>query len=219
MANANKLQVDVAVPEYMLLTDSNKTPYRAYSPGVPLSDVRLVAAMPHPETGVLRDVIINELAFKRESLAQVKGDEPPARYIAGLVPQTFVPYPEKADDMEYDDNDIDTLRIEVEAQTWTPTLRRPPMYPGIIDELRNKYGKFRTRHDEDYIARKIAEDEAAKARLAGMNRKVITPLKDLHKKERAEKKALGRPELSDADLATIGEVMAKNVQSRSTLEL
>ena len=45
----------------------------------------------------------------------------------------------------------DTLRIDVDTQTWTPTLLRAPLPGTVIDELRGKYSVFRTRHDADYL--------------------------------------------------------------------
>ena len=193
------LKVDIAVPEYVLLKDPDKTPYRPFSAPIPLSDVRLVAPLPHPETGVVRDVVIKELQTV-----------PQGRIIAGVVPEIRIPYPERKP-VEFEDNNIDTLRIEVETKTWVPTLHDPPMPPSIIDELRNKYSKFRTRHDDEYIAKKQEEDYMADVIKTASSRRMITPLKELHRKERMEKKARGKPELSDEMMAKIGEVMAKNM--------
>ena len=46
----------------------------------------------------------------------------------------------------------DGKQVWVDAKTWTgPTLIRALMPTGIIDELRNKYSRFRTRHDVGYL--------------------------------------------------------------------
>ncbi|MCJ1245996.1 hypothetical protein MMC30_003200 [Trapelia coarctata] len=202
-------RADVAIPEYLLINESDKTPIRPYEVPIPLSAVRLVAPLPHPETGVLRDVVIQELKLKAKSLRELKGEDPPSRFIAGLKPATLIPYPETEPETS-EDNDCDTLRIEVEEQTWVPTLLKPPMPGSIIDELRGKYSKFRDRHDEAFLAKKIQEDVEAEERKKSI-RKMMTPLKELHRKERAEKKARGKPQLSKELLSKIGEVMARNM--------
>ena len=206
-ANILVIQADVAIPEHMLLKESDQRPFRVFETPLPLKSVRLVYPLPHPETGVLRDVVIQELR-KSKLAPRRSSDNRPLRYIAGLDPPTNIPYPEKEAE-KYEDHDVDTLRIEVEQQTWVPTLKRPPMPPNIIDELRNKYSKFRDRHDEDYIARKVKEDEEVEERKRSIS-KMMTPLKELHKKERAEKKARGRPQLSEETLQKIGEVMSRS---------
>ena len=190
----------------MLLKEADKTPLRIAEQPIPLRSVRLVAALPHPETRVLRDVIINELR-KSKHAQKLATDRRPHRYIAGLDPPTRIPYPTK-EDQDHEDYDVDTLRVSVEDHTFIPTLIRPPMPPSIIDELRNKYSKYRDRHDPEYLQRKMLEDEAAQARKDSI-RKMLTPLQELHEKQRAEKNARGIPELSEDMLAKIGEFMAR----------
>ena len=46
---------------------------------------------------------------------------------------------------------------------------------------------------------------------------MMTPLKELHRKERAERKARGKPQLSEELLAKIGEVMAQNQPPKPSL--
>ena len=195
------------MPEYLLLREADKTPARPYEAPLPLSAVRLVAPLPHPETGALRDVVIKELKLRRTTLRELRGEDPPSRFIAGLKPKTLIPYPETEPEV-FEDYDCDTLRIEVEEVTFIPTLTKPPMPPSIIDELRNKYSKFRDRHDDAFIAKKIQEDKEAEERKHSA-REMMTPLKELHRRERMEKKARGKPQLSEEMLARIGEVMAK----------
>ena len=203
----------MAIPDYMLVNETDKTPIRPYEAPLPVSAVRLIAPLPNPETGVLRDVVIKELKLKRTNLNELRGDEPPSRFIAGLSPATMIPYPEKPPE-EFDDNDCDTLRIEVEQKTWVPTLINAPMPFSIVDELRNKYSKFRDRHDPSYVARKMKEDEQAEERKKSV-KKMMTPLKELRRKERTERKAKGQPVLSEEMMEKIGEVMAKHAVSKS----
>ena len=181
----------------MLVGEQDKRPVRSFEAPIPLSFLRLVHPLPHPDTGALRDVVIKELQRTGRG-----------RYIAGLEPPTEIPFPEKEPEV-HEDYDIDTLRIEVEERTWVPTLLRPPMPLGVIDELRNKYSKFRDRHDAAFVARKMKEDEAAEEKKKS-SKGMMTPLKELHRKERAERKARGKPVLSEDKLERIGEVMARN---------
>lgn len=80
------------------------------------------------------------------------------------------------------------------------------MPPSVIDELRNKYSTFRTRHDEWYESRKLAEDRAVQ-RKKNLARMVSTPMMELREKTRQDKLAKDA-ELTDAQLASIGEVIA-----------
>ena len=125
--------------------------------------------------------------------------------------------PMRTDDMgkesikvkEYDD---DTLRFEVEDKTWTPTLLRAPMPGGVIDELRNKYSRFRTRHESGYQlalenrARRKAEYKAWVKSGGGM---LMTPAKEARQVEREKLKEKGKPTLEREVLERIGEVMAR----------
>ena len=192
--------MDVKIPEYMLMTETDKRPIRTMEAPIPLSALRLVHPLPHPETGELRDVVIKELKRARTWKNEI------VRCIAGVNPRIVIPSPEKVPE-EHEDHDIDTLRIEVEEKTFVPSLLRPPMPETVIDELRNKYSKFRDRHDEDFIARKMKEDEEAAANKRTRER-MRTPLKETLRRERMAKKALGRPMLSEDTLARIGELMA-----------
>lgn len=187
------MQADVVVPEYMLKNETDKRPFRPMEMGVPLSQLRLVYPLPHPETGIVRDVVVKKIMVERG-----------VRWIPGLG--TRIPWPKK-EEPEHEDYDEDTLRMEVETETWLPTLLRPPMPPSVIDELRGKFSKFRTRHDEEYIAKKTAEDVEMQKR-KGMNLSMRTPIKELNRKVREEKKARGKPQLSEELLVRIGQVMA-----------
>ena len=197
------MKVDIAIPKHMLVNEVDKRPVRSMEAPFPISAVRLVYPLAHPETGVVRDVIIKNLVADSN-----------VRYIPGLG--TRIPWPAKEPE-KHEDHDDDTLRMEVEAETWVPTLLRPPMPSSVIDELRNKYSVFRNRHDDEYIAKKKAED-AETQRRKSMGAMMRTPVKELNRKERAEKKARGKPVLTEDMLAKIGQVMAAKQGSRSTEE-
>ncbi len=86
--------------------------------------------------------------------------------------------------------------------------------PGtVIDELRNKYSAFRSRHEESYVAmyeredaREARREERRSFGMGGM----MTPLRELHVKERRERGKRREEEVSEEVLGRIGEVMARN---------
>lgn len=132
-----------------------------------------------------------------------------------------IPWPRVFEDAERNereqtvaDHECDTLRIDVEERTFVPSLLRPPMPIQVVDELRNKYSKFRTRHDPEYIARK-EEEAAAKVAARKQAMTMQSPLKELNAKIREEKRALGQPVLSDAMLEKIGEFMFRAQQAET----
>jgi len=96
--------------------------------------------------------------------------------------------------------------MNVDEITHRPYLLQPPMPPTVIDELRNKYGTFRKRHEDWYIQRKEAEDRAElhKKTLA---RLVSTPTMELGEKTRRERLAKDS-HLTEDQLASIGQVIA-----------
>lgn len=83
------------------------------------------------------------------------------------------------------------------------------MPPSVIDELRNKFSKFRDRHDDEYIAKKKLEDEevahqVARARLT-MPRGARNIARMGHGNNEGAKSV---PQLSEAVLESIGAHMA-----------
>ena len=194
---------DVVIPEWMNREDNTQGVVQQVPRAIPMEDVRLVYPLPDPETGIVRDVIVDRLVRVNSEYYKVKkewteGD----RLIPGT--NTLVPWPEKADP-DYEDHDDDTLRITVEEQTSRPFLLHPPMPLTVIDELRNKFSRFRTRHDWEYLDKKEAEDAAVEKRkelVKGMR----TPLQQLAEVRKARREREER-ELSAEQLAKIGEVI------------
>lgn len=205
------MQVDVKIPDYMLEEAQKKAPIQTYEAPIPLSAVRLVFPLRNKETGLLRDVIINEL--KRTSNFE-QGLGLDGRYIADSDPRIYIPVPEK-EEKEITEHQMDTLRIEVEQSTWTPTLTQPPMPPTLIDELRNKYSKFRDRHDESWVKareRRAAEREKA----ASMKEeRMVTPLEELNRRKKLKKIEVMEKPLNSEILMRIGKLMAKKKRHRS----
>lgn len=203
--------VDVIVPEWMNKEDGSTGLVQHTNKSLKLEDVRLVYPLPDPETGIPRDVIIDRLlcvnySYDKDKREWTDGD----RLIPGT--NTIIPWPEKADPT-YEDFDDDTLRISVEEQTFRPFLLHPPMPLSVIDELRNKYSKFRTRHDFDFIEKKELEEAKLEKRkeLANGMRTPLQELTDVRKKQKEDLDS----ELTKDQLAKIGEVIASE-RARAT---
>ncbi|ORY64098.1 uncharacterized protein BCR38DRAFT_434005 [Pseudomassariella vexata] len=173
---------------------------------IPISAVRLVHPIQDPKTGETRDVIINQLRHDGIFHDRTSGITKWRRVVPGL--NLTIPWP-KTEPKQYTDHKVDTLRIDVEERTFVPTLLQPPIPEQVIDELRNKYSRFRTRHTEEYIAKKEAELQAKKDRVKLMD-SVRTPLQEFHRAERERKKKKGKPRLTVEMLEEIGKVIAKN---------
>jgi len=182
----------------------DKTPNYTYSREMPicLEDIRLVYPLPDPETGIPTDTIIAELETVGVYYDRETGNRGWKRAIKG--DGTVIPWP-KGEKKELETYDTDTRRMDVDRVSFNPTLLKEP-FPGVVmDELRNKYSKFRTRHDPEYIEKKWAQEKA----IEGPSM-IRTPLQELNRKIRLEKKALGWPKLSEDVLERIGRVMAQN---------
>ncbi|KAK0263188.1 hypothetical protein B0A54_00553 [Friedmanniomyces endolithicus] len=197
--------MDVIVPEWMKAEDSSRDAIEGISRFLPLDSVQLVYPLPDPVTGIPRDVVIERLIHINHRFDKMKGEWTPGdRLIPGT--NTIIPWPPTADPT-YDDFADDTLRITVEEQTFRPFLMTPPMPVTVIDELRNKYSRFRTRHPWQYVEQKeleAAKVEKRKELVKGMR----TPLQELAEVRRMKREAEGERELSEEQLARIGEVIA-----------
>lgn len=165
-----------------------------------LSDVRLVHALPDPNTGRVRDVIVDKFTVKKLS-----PDGPSLRYIDGT--NEVIPWPAKTEppSPENDDDTVAAVRDEV---TWIPELLTQPLPAGVINELRNPYSRFRTRHTPEFIAAKKAEDERVAVLNDPEKNHMKSALQELHTYRRKEKEAKGQPTLSRDMLAAIGETMS-----------
>lgn len=106
----------------------------------------------------------------------------------------------------------DTLRLDIDTPTWTPTLLRAPLPGTIIDELRGKYSKFRTRHDPEFLKRmqRIDSIKQARERWAKSGGGVLdTPRQEaiLRSQARRRNERLKRGPLDEKLLEGIGRLM------------
>jgi large subunit ribosomal protein L24 len=185
--------------------EGDKRPVRTMAKPLPISSVRLVFPYTDPETGLTRDVIAAKVINGNVFHDRYTGRKRWTRFVAGLdIP---IPWP-KEEPKQHKDYECDTLRIDVETKTFVPTLLRPPIPSTVINELRNKFSKFRTRHDEEYIRIKEQEEEEKRQNLR-MAAEMRTPLKEFRRAELKRLKAKGKPKLTDEMLAKIGEVIAR----------
>lgn len=209
------LQGDIKAPAYIRKAEPGSPLIRSVPLPLPLSAVRVVYPLADSD---------EEGASKYDTIIEsfVTGPDPKnrrktARFIANSdratgkliqVPK-LAEYQEKPPEKK--DEEADTLRVETEDETWTPTLLRAPMPGKVIDELRNKYGKHRTRHEPDYQRalenreRRKAEWKAWAKSGGGM---LSSPVKEAAAKERFERRQKGREGLTEEILERIGGLMA-----------
>lgn len=194
---------EVNVPEWAQ-QENNSQPIMPMPFPIAIGDVRLVYPLPDKETGIPQDVVIERLERVNEQWDAVKRVwDKGERAIPGT--NTLIPWPETIPAEEIDHED-DTLRISVEEETFRPHLMFPPMPTTVIDELRNKYSKFRTRHDIEF-QQKMEAIDAREEKRKGLISTVRTPLQELADM-RAKQKAAAEKQLTDEQLAKIGEVIS-----------
>lgn len=148
---------DVTFPPWLNEQYGHKSPVHSINLPVALDDVKLVVALDDPVTGNTRDVLVEHVYGGEPLLERPYGTDIPrhTRYIAGE--DIEIPWP-RSDPAEQKDEEWDTLRMEVETPTWVPSLHNPPFPSSVLDEIRNKFSKYRTRHDPEWVEQKKLED-------------------------------------------------------------
>ncbi|KAL5365528.1 hypothetical protein BJX96DRAFT_169173 [Aspergillus floccosus] len=148
---------DVYMPEWLGAQYGNKSPFHSMNIPLSIDDVRLVVALDDPATGTTRDVLVEHVYGGEPIMEREPGTSTPrhTRYIAGE--DIEIPWP-RSEPAQTKDEEWDTLRMEVETPTWMPSLLSAPFPPSVMDELRNKFSKYRTRHDPEWVEQKKLED-------------------------------------------------------------
>ena len=101
----------------------------------------------------------------------------------------------------------DSLGSDVELRTLVPDLQREPFPASVIDELRSPFGKYRTRHDEEYMKYMLEKDEKKEIREKAVTLMEL-PTPGMYGKNPG---ALPVPKLPPMDvLKMLGETMLKN---------
>ncbi|PHH78002.1 hypothetical protein CDD80_7513 [Ophiocordyceps camponoti-rufipedis] len=179
----------------------------------PLSvgSIRLVYPLPHPQTGQIRDVVIQRLKavlpnMKSEHMSYDRWEfgRKWDRMIPGI--SVVIPWPDGSAP-HYESHKSDTLRDKVEERTFLFNLTSPPMPPSVLDELRNRYSKFRTRHEAWYVQKKEAEEAAKKAKASRDVLSMRTPMDEFAEKRKQLRLARPEPLLTDEMLERIGRIM------------
>lgn len=164
-----------------------KSDVLAQSLPVPMDDIRHVIALETGSEGnsVTRDHIVKHAYAGSPYLERAAHSKLPrhTRYISGL--DIEIPWPTE-EEPHHKDGEYDTLRFEVDQETWVPSLDNPPFPSSVLDELRNKYSRFRKRHDPEYVREKVME-EYRKEYLASQS--LLTPIMELKEASIAKAKA------------------------------
>ncbi|KAH7160707.1 hypothetical protein EDB81DRAFT_879052 [Dactylonectria macrodidyma] len=184
------------------------------STAMPLSigSIRLVYPITNPETGVTKDTVINQLKgippnMRSENMTLERWEHGKKwdRVVPGI--NVVIPWPQ-VQAPEEKTHDADTIREQVEDRTFYYSLLSPPMPEQVLDELRNKYSKFRTRHEGWYVQKREADEAAKKARQESIL-SMQTPLQEFHAMQREIRAAQGEPELTDEMLEKLGAIIAQ----------
>ncbi|KAM0425223.1 hypothetical protein ACHAPT_009540 [Fusarium lateritium] len=183
---------------------------------ISIGSIRLVYPITNPETGVTRDVVINQLKavppnMKSPNMTLDRWEHGKKwdRLVPGI--NVVIPWP-AVEAPEYETHAGDTPREAVENRSFYYNLLSAPMPESVLDELRNKFSKFRTRHEEWYVQQKEGEEEAAQAR-ADSVLSMQTPLQEYHAQQRELRAAQGEPELSDEMLEKLGAIIAQRKEA------
>ena len=195
--------MNVSLPDFIT---GGTTSIETMAAQIPISAVRLVYPLKDEATGATCDVVVRELRPGHIHYDRPTRRRTFARYVPGL--NVKIPWP-AARPVQHEATKADTVRINVEERTFVPTLLRLPMPEAVLDELRGRYSKFRTRHTDEYIAAKAAEVEAKEAERE-LAKTMLTPLQEFHLRRREARAAAAEPELSEEMLERIGQVIAKN---------
>ena len=193
-----------------------ENPARSQAMPISIGSIRLVYPIRDPETGATRDVVINQLKAvppnmqsPNMSLDRWQYGKKWDRLVPGL--NVVVPWPE-VEAPEYEAMKADTGREQAEERTFHYGLLSPPMPEAVLDELRNKFSRFRTRHDRWYVEQKEMEDEARAGHHAAA-KSMQTPLDEFHERQRELRDTEGEPELGEDMLEKIGQLMAEKKEA------
>lgn len=183
--------MDIQYPEWARTLDNAQDKFITNNAPIPVDDVRLVCTL--EDNGRQYEVIAKHVYGAGPYLQRSNSSTPKhTRYISGE--NIRIPWPEETKVDAATDEDGDTSRKEVEYETWTPSLSSRPFQRSIMDELRNKYSKYRARHDPAWVeARKLEDlrEEYLKSRT------LLTPAGEYMAKLAAEKEAARKAKLDE----------------------
>ncbi|RSL69960.1 hypothetical protein CEP54_001999 [Fusarium duplospermum] len=183
---------------------------------ISIGSIRLVYPITNSETGLTRDVVINQLKavppnMKSPNMTLDRWEHGKKwdRLVPGI--NVVIPWP-AVEAPEYETHPSDTPREAAENRSFYYNLLSAPMPETVIDELRNKFSKFRTRHEEWYVQQKEYEANTEQARQDSIL-SMQTPLQEYHAQQRELRAAQGEPELSDEMLEKLGAILAERKEA------
>lgn len=143
------------MPQWLMDAYNSKNAVSSVPISLSINDIRLVVTL--EEDGKPYEAIAKYVTGGGPFVHRPNAITPRhTRYIMGEnIP---IPWPNEDVIPAIEDNDADTLRQEVEHETFVPSMQYAPFESSIIDELRNKYSKYRTRHDPEWVKAKKMED-------------------------------------------------------------
>lgn len=167
-------------------------PYQAVPLPIHIRDVRLVAPLRDNITGKIKDTVVKHLRGGKPFVEPVYGTNTPkhTRYIAGLdIP---VPWP-KDERKDFQAETADTLAVDVNYRSFSPSVLFLPLPDSVVDEIRNKYSWRRTGHTQEYVQQKIREDAEEQWK---KRRRMLLPQQEYWERQAKQKEARGKPEVT-----------------------
>ncbi|KAJ5611610.1 hypothetical protein N7528_008715 [Penicillium herquei] len=146
---------DIHVPAWAKSSMGIQTDTIAQPLPIPLDNIRHVIALDVNNT--TKDHIVQHAYAGGPYMERSFDSKLPrfSRYVSGL--DIEIPWPTEPEP-QHDVGEFDTRGNEVSKVSWIPSLDAPPFPSTVIDELRNKYSRFRTRHDEEYVKKMVMEE-------------------------------------------------------------
>ena len=140
-----------------------------------MDDIRHVIALDDPSSGTTRDHIIKHAFAAGPYIERPSWSKLPrfSRYVSGM--NTEIPWP-KEEEPQVETGKWDTLLEEVDQPSWIPSLFDSPFPSSVLDELRGKYSRFRTRHEPEYVRQKVLEEYRQEYL---KNQRLLTPKEEL----------------------------------------
>lgn len=158
-------------------------------------------------TGEIKDTVVRHLRGGKPFVEPAYGSNKPkhTRYIAGLdIP---IPWP-KSEIPEFKNEAGDTLAVNVDNRSFSPSVLHLPLPDSAVDEIRNKYSRTRTGHTQEYVQQRMRED-AEKQWLR--KRRMLLPQQVYWEHQAKQKDARGKPEVTNETLQAIQEMQAASL--------
>ena len=173
----------------------------------------MVVPLRNDATGKVKDTVVKHLRGGAPFPKPAYGSATPrhTRYIAGH--DTPIPWPEDETPERKAENS-DTLRIDVDDVSFSPTVNHIQMPEGLIDELRNKYSKTRRLHAEEYIQQKMKEDAEEQWK---RRRRMVLPQQEYWEQKVKQEETLGRPKITENTWGLITDQLQTARQGQKTV--